>query len=146
MPEPLNSILNPFESVAQGSQYRRMSISSVYQTSDFSETVYGLCHLTVKPLRGDYLTENNGIFHFYDHLELLLRVQETGTPQNEKQKKSQTLKSGCSDVDEGRYFSHRSCATWTELSRENMIFKKQRASRALPGATRLFSLCSGLLI
>ena len=25
----------------------------VYQTSDFSETVYGLCHLTVKPLRGE---------------------------------------------------------------------------------------------
>ena len=28
-----------------------------------------------------------------------------------------------SDVDEGDYFSHRSCATWTELSRENMVFK-----------------------
>ena len=25
----------------------------VYQTSDFSETVFGLCHLTVKPLRGE---------------------------------------------------------------------------------------------
>ena len=36
---------------------------------------------------------------------------------------SQTLKSGCSGVDEGHYFSHRSCTTWTELSRENVSFK-----------------------
>ena len=39
-------------------------------------------------------------------------------------KKSQTLKSECSDVDEGRYFSQWSCVTQTDSSRENMIFKK----------------------
>ena len=59
LPEPLNSILNPFESVAQGSQYRRISIWCVYQTSDFSETVFGLCHLTVKPLRGDKIERSS---------------------------------------------------------------------------------------
>ena len=33
-----------------------------------------------------YLIENYGIFHFYEQLEILLRVQETGTAQNVKLK------------------------------------------------------------
>ena len=45
------------------------------------------------------------------------------TSKRKTEKFSQLLKRGCSDVDEVRYFSHRSCATWTELSRENMVFK-----------------------